>query len=92
MFTTICDYAQAKPPAGLHGLSLRPVVEGKSVKWRDQLVVENDLSPAYGHSSGIVGRMLRTKNFKYVAYSSGKLREQLTDMRNDPGENDQSRR
>ena len=86
IFPTICDYAQAEQPDGLHGLSLRPVVEGKPVKWRVQLVVENDLSPAYGHSSGVVGRMLRTKNFKYVAYSHGKIREQLTDMRTDPGE------
>ena len=30
--------------------------------------------------------MLRTQNYKYVVYSYGKIREQLTDMRNDPGE------
>ncbi len=30
--------------------------------------------------------MLRTKNYKYVVFSAGKIREQLTDMRNDPGE------
>ncbi|VGO22321.1 sulfatase family protein [Pontiella sulfatireligans] len=86
IFPTICDYAKAAGPDGLRGLSLRPLAEGKPVEWRDQLVVENDLSPAYGHSAGVVGRMLRTKNYKYVAYSTGKLRESLTDMRTDPGE------
>lgn len=86
IFPTICDYAGAELANGLRGRSLRPVVGGKPVEWRDQLVVENDLSPAYGHSTGVVGRMLRTKDFKYVAYSSGKLREQLTDMHKDPGE------
>ena len=30
--------------------------------------------------------MLRSQDYKYVVYSTGKLREQLTDMRNDPGE------
>ena len=30
--------------------------------------------------------MLRTKDYKYVAYSTGKGRERLTDMRSDPGE------
>ncbi len=86
IFTTVCDYAQAELPDGLHGLSLRPLAENTPTKWRDQLVAENDLSPAYGLSAGVVGRMLRTKNFKYVAYSTGKQRERLTDMRNDPGE------
>jgi len=86
IFPTVCDYAGIAQPEGLRGLSLRPLAEGKPAEWREQLVVENDLSPAYGHSSGIVGRMLRTKDFKYVVYSTGKLRERLTDMHNDPGE------
>jgi choline-sulfatase len=86
IFTTICDYAKAETPADLNGLSLRPVVEGKPVQWRDQLVVENDLSPAYGRSIGVEGRMLRTRNYKYSVYSHGKLREQLIDMHKDPGE------
>jgi len=87
LFPTFCDYAGAEQPEGLRGRSLRPLAEGKpAMEWRNQLVVENDLSLAYGRSAGIVGRMLRTENFKYVAYSHGKLREQLTDLRNDPGE------
>ncbi len=86
IFPTVCDYANAEQPADLRGLSLRPLAEGKPVEWRDQLVSENDLSPAYGKSAGVVGRMLRTKDYKYVAYSTGKLRERLNDMRTDPGE------
>ena len=30
--------------------------------------------------------MLRTKRYKYIAYSEGRLREQLFDMQTDPGE------
>ena len=30
--------------------------------------------------------MLRTDDFKYVALDKGELREQLIDMKNDPGE------
>ncbi|MBI9020273.1 MAG: sulfatase-like hydrolase/transferase [Verrucomicrobia bacterium] len=86
IFPTVCDYAGVTLPAELRGKSLRPLAENRPVQWRDQLVAENDLSPAYGFSSGIEGRMLRTKNYKYVAYSTGKLRERLTDMRTDPGE------
>lgn len=86
IFTTICAYAQAKPPEGLRGRSLRPLAEGRSIPWRKQLVSENDLSPAYGHSAGVTGRMLRTNDYKYVVYSHGKLREYLTNMQTDPGE------
>jgi arylsulfatase A-like enzyme len=86
IFPTVCDYAGVQLPKDLRGLSLRPLVEGQSVEWRDQLVVETDLHRRYGQSGGVYGRMLRTKNYKYVAYSAGKIREQLTDMHNDSGE------
>lgn len=86
IFPTICDYAHAEKSNDLRGRSLRPIVEDKPTDWREQLVVENDLSPAYGHSIGVVGRMLRTDKYKYVAYSTGRIRERLTDMRKDPGE------
>jgi arylsulfatase A-like enzyme len=86
IFPTVCDYAGAELPDGLNGLSLRPVVEGRPAPWREQLVAQNDLSPVYGRSAGVIGRMLRTKDFKYVAYSTGALRERLSDMRSDPGE------
>jgi len=86
IFPTICDYADMPVPEELNGRSLRPLAKALPISWRDQLVSENDLSPAYGYSSGVEGRMLRTENFKYVVYSTGKLREQLTDMRSDPGE------
>jgi len=32
------------------------------------------------------GRMLRTGRFKYVVYQTGKHRQQLIDLANDPGE------
>ena len=31
-------------------------------------------------------RMVRTKDYKYVAFDQGVLMEQLVDMKNDPGE------
>lgn len=86
IFPTVCDYAGARPPEELRGFSLRPLVEGNSVKWREQLVVETDLHRKYGQSGGVYGRMLRTRNYKYVVFSAGKIREQLIDMRSDPGE------
>lgn len=83
---TFCDYAKIDPPKGLRGRSLRPLVEGRPIEWRNQVVAECDLYRRYGQSGGVYGRMLRTVRYKYVAYSAGKIREQLFDMQNDPGE------
>ena len=37
-------------------------------------------------SLGLVGRMIRTKKYKYCVYDVGQQREQLFDMDADPGE------
>ena len=52
------------------------MARGKDVKeWRDFVVSESQN-----------GRMLRTSRFKYCVYDSGRDREQLIDLKNDPGE------
>ena len=61
---------------GLPGVSVRPLSEGGTdAGWRDHVVVESQ-----------DGRMVRTDRFKYCIYDSGKHREQLIDLKNDPGE------
>ena len=76
LLPTLCDYAGIKIPEGLRGLSLRPPAEGKkAAAWRDYIVSESQN-----------GRMLQTDRFKYCVYDSGKHREQLIDLKNDPGE------
>ncbi|MFP4057861.1 MAG: sulfatase [Candidatus Brocadiia bacterium] len=76
LLPTLCDAAGIEPPQGLHGHSLKPLLEGKSPEaWRDHLVVETKC-----------GRMLRTDRHKYCVYDAGEHREQLTDLEADPGE------
>ena len=76
LLPTLCDYANIKAPQGLPGRSLRPLAEGKSVpNWRDHVIVESQN-----------GRMVRTDRYKYSLYDSGQNPEQLTDLKNDPGE------
>lgn len=72
---TICDYAGVPVPDGVLGKSLRPLVEGKNVAWRDMVAAE----VARG------GRMIRTKDCKYVVYPNDPV-EQLFDWKTDPGE------
>jgi choline-sulfatase len=76
LICTLCDYAGIEAPKGLSGASVRPLAEGKKVSdWRQSVVVESQN-----------GRMLRTDRYKYCIYDSGANREQLIDLKNDPGE------
>jgi len=76
LLPTVCDFAGIAPPEGLRGRSVRPLVEGKEpTDWRDEVVVECQ-----------VGRMLRTDRYKYNVYEDGAHREQLIDLKEDPGE------
>jgi arylsulfatase A-like enzyme len=72
---TLCDYAGTAPPPDQRGLSLRPVVEGRNVSWRDYVVAHNY----------IFGRAVRSAQYKYITYQ-GDQTEQLFDLHSDPWE------
>jgi arylsulfatase A-like enzyme len=72
---TLCDFAGAPPPPLCRGRSLRPILEGRGVEWRDFVAAQ----------SAVDGRMIRTPDCKYIAYKGDPV-EQLFDMRNDPWE------
>jgi arylsulfatase A-like enzyme len=79
IFPTICDYAGLPTPPGILGRSLKPLLEKKEAQWRSFVVAEST------NISDHLGRMIRSQDFKYIVYANdGK--EQLFDLRNDPGE------
>ena len=80
---TICDYAGVTPPAELAGISLRPLIDDPTRPGRDFLVSE--LQPDTERPE-LRGRMLRSRRFKYVAFSEGRNPEMLFAMEADPGE------
>lgn len=75
LLPTLADFAGIDPPAGALGRSLRPLLEGRRVEWREFVVAEVQ------H----VGRMIRTERYKYVEYPGDPV-VQLFDMREDPWE------
>lgn len=83
VFPTLCDYAGITPPAGLQGISLKPLVENPGLPGREYVVAE--LSPDTENLS-LRGRMLRTAQYKYVAFSQGRNPEMLFHLAQDPGE------
>jgi choline-sulfatase len=75
VMSTLCDFAGIPAPAVVRGRSLRPLVEGRRVEWREFVAAEMQQ----------VGRMVRTDRYKYVRYRDDPV-EQLFDMRADPWE------
>jgi choline-sulfatase len=73
---TLCDYAGIRAPENMRGVSLRPILEGKPAPSRDFIVTEVQAN---------TGRMVRTNRYKYVTYID-EPRQQLFDMKGDPGE------
>ncbi len=76
LLPTLCDLAGVKAPADLPGRSLRPLLEGSTVKsWRQELFLEDQ-----------IGFLIHTGRYKYALFDVGKPGEMLTDLENDPGE------
>ncbi|MFH1921413.1 MAG: sulfatase/phosphatase domain-containing protein [Planctomycetota bacterium] len=72
---TILDYAGLSVPEEIHGRSVRPLVEGRDVAWRDH---------AFCQRAG-AGRMLRTERYKFVYRPEPRI-VALYDLENDPYE------
>ena len=76
---TIMDYAGVSPSPDMHGMSLRPLLEGRTVPWREGFYVQN-----ITHVSSIVQRCIRTQEWKLIAAENGE--HQLFDLITDPEE------
>lgn len=82
---TILDVAGVEKPKSMRGVSLMPLVDGKSINSYKYVVSETMF--ARGKTNlGATGRMIRTEKYKYCIYDNGEKREQLFDMKKDPGE------
>jgi len=77
LLPTVLDYAGVPNAHGdPRGRSVRPLVEGKKVEWRDDVGVESSF-----------GRMVMNDQFKYIEYDiDRKIEVRLRDMKRDPHE------
>lgn len=93
LLPTLCDYAGIAPAPDRVGTSVRALAGGGEVEAsvrRDHIVAESEWSfpglmppPALAR---LRARSIRTERFAYLCYSWGRHREQLFDLRDDPGE------
>lgn len=72
---TLCDYAGIEAPPHQRGRSIRPLLDGRAVEWREFVIAETVQT----------GRMVRTPEWKLVTYE-GDATSQLFDVRADAGE------
>ena len=90
LIPTLCGYAGIPVPRDLPGLSLMDTANGKAgPDPREYLVVCNKMAQGAkvdGRQPQPDGRMVRSRRYKYCAYSEGRNRESLVDMEKDPGE------
>lgn len=84
LMPTLCDFAGISLPAGRLGKSWRAALErgDGSVEIHPYVVTETN----FAQTAGTLGWMVRTPQYKYVMYDTGKNREQLFDMSTDRGE------
>lgn len=78
LLPTLCDLTGIKPPEGLYGKSLTPLLENRKTKsWRKHIFMENQL-----------GYMIHTNQYKYELddKNGSEIREVFTDLSVDPGE------
>lgn len=87
LMPTVADYADVTTPADVYGLSIRPMIENPDSRDGHEFIVSETTFGSFREGNhGVSGRMLRTPRYKYIVYDKGENREQLFDMRTDPGE------
>ena len=82
VMSTLCDLAGIEAPPSARGRSVRPLLEGKPVEWREFVVSSHHLHPSRRRS---YGHMVRTARYKFVEYEGDPV-VQLFDMQADPWE------
>ncbi|MFT6810984.1 MAG: arylsulfatase A-like enzyme [Saprospiraceae bacterium] len=76
LLPTVCDYAGIKGGSDPRGKSLRPLLEGRKIKWPKTLGVESE-----------IGKMVvATNGLKYIRYDGAGFEEQLLNLKEDPYE------
>ncbi len=87
MIPTICGLAGIAKPKYLKGIDISKKLNNPQQNLRDTLVIETDFADNE-ELLGISGRAVITKDFKYIVYNKGEIKEQLFDLIKDPGEMD----
>ncbi len=79
VYPTLVDLCELPSVAGLHGRSLRPLLENPEADW-------NDLAVTQVVHEGTMGRSIRTDRWRYTEWDGGQRGAELYDHDADPKE------
>jgi uncharacterized sulfatase len=83
LYPTLADLAGLKPPPGLQGKSLRPLLDTPDAPWKHPAVTQVRRD---GEGETFMGYSLRTQRWRYTEWDEGKRGVELYDHESDPGE------
>jgi arylsulfatase A-like enzyme len=90
LIPTLLDFANIPKPTVLAGRSLKEeAIKNENIKDRPFIIAENRMTQGGavdGEKPVLNGRMVRSDRYKYCLYDLGEKREELYDLKNDPGE------
>jgi uncharacterized sulfatase len=79
VYPTLADLAGLKPPADLHGESVRPLLDDPELAWDHPAFTQVWRGSFPGHS-------VRTEHYRYTEWDNGRQGRQLYDYQKDPRE------
>ena len=79
IYPTLADLCGLKPPPGLHGRSIKPLLEKPHTKWLHPAVSQVRRGKVMGYS-------IRTDRYRYTMWSNGTEGEEFYDYQTDPRE------
>ncbi len=82
---TLADLCGLKPPAGLEGKSLKPLLDDPQAAWTKPACTQVTRGKAKDVNE-IMGRSVRTERWRYTEWDAGKRGLELYDHDNDPKE------
>lgn len=80
IYPTLCELCGLKPPAGLEGHSLKPLLDDPKAKW------EHPAFTVAGQTPENLGVAVRTDKYRYAEWTGGKNGAMLFDVTADPTE------
>jgi iduronate 2-sulfatase len=79
IYPTLCELCGLKPPAGLQGHSLKPLLDDAKAKW------DHPAFTVAGNAKNL-GVAVRTEKYRYAEWDGGKNGAMLFDVTSDPTE------
>jgi uncharacterized sulfatase len=89
LHATLADAAGLAVPAGLDGVSLKPLLGHVNAEWTRPAftqVMRNAAAAGEKKGARYMGRSVRDERWRYTEWDGGKHGVQLHDLQNDPGE------